>query len=441
MSYNIFEEIKIFTAAQFKESVSEAVGNTSMYLTYGYSRPWSNEASPDIAGTCQCSMLDIWNSMIGGKRITGNDIEHVIQRFDWVANTSYVAYDSANQNIRGDNVNFYVLTSDNRVYKCLGNNNSQVSLIEPTATNPNTVTQTADGYLWKYLYSLNSEDKFRFKTTNYIPVRTLSEDNGSDQWDVQRGVTDGAIYRIAIENAGNYTNTDNITITISGDGTGANAYCNVNTSSNTIHTVFIDDYGSGYTNATISISGGGGTGGGELRPIYSPFRGHGSDPLYELGGHRLMINMRLIGSEGGRLPVVNDYRRINLLVDPYVYGTTTVYSNSIFSQLTTITLTGIGGAYEEDEIVYQGPSLADSSFQGQVVEWDSANSKVKLNRTTGTPTADILIGETTGTTGFVTSIENHDLVKNIGKLLYNEHFIKIDRDENQTENFNIIMEF
>jgi hypothetical protein len=441
MSYSTYKDINIFTAAQFKESVSEAVGNTKIYLTYGYSSEWSNEAAPDTATACDCSKIDVWNRMIGGKRVTGNDVEHVIQRFDWTSNTNYIAYDHQNETLREENVKFFVLTSDNHVYKCLGNNNNSISLVEPTATNPNTVTQTADGYLWKYLYSLNSEDIFRFKTSDYIPVRTLTEDNGSDQWDVQQGVTDGAIYYISIDDAGNYTNTDNITITISGDGSGANAYANVNTTSNTLHTITIDDFGTGYTNASVTISGGGGTGGGSLRPIISPTGGHGSNPLYELGGNRVMINMRLNGSEGEKFPTVNDFRRVALVANPLKYSTPNVFSNSVFTQLTTLTLTGVSGTFTEDETVYQGTSLATATFHGNVVEWDSANSKVKLNKTVGSPSSDTIVGETTGVTGFVTSITLPELEKNTGIMFYNEHFTKIERDPNQTENFQIVMKF
>lgn len=431
------KSLNIFVAEQVKESVSEAA-NAKIYITFGRQGEWANDAAPLQANTSVNAQREVWDAMIAGKRLTENDIAHVLPRSDWVANTSYASYDDRATNLYDQN--FYIITSSYRVYKCLSNANNSISTVEPTSTNPLTVTQTADSYIWKFMYELNSEDKYRFLNDDYFPVRYLRTDNGSTQWDVQAGASEGSVYNIVIEDAGNYTNS-NVTLTITGDGTSLNAFATVNTTSNTIGSVTIDDYGSGYTYADVAISGGGGTGGGSLRAIISPPHGHGANPLEELGGSSLMINARLRGSEDGLLPVTNELRQITLLRNPLKYATSNVYSNSIFSMTEDLTLNGVSSEYEEDEIVYQGTNLASSTYQGKVVKWDTGNSSITLNNTKGTPTSDVLTGDTTGSTSFVSSVGTVDLVKYSGSLLYIDNIPEINRNEFQTENFRIVLKF
>jgi len=442
MTQKVFIDMNVFVSQQFKESVSEASANSKIYLAYGKAEAWANDAAPTTPQSCLCTLRDAWNTMIGGKNITGNDLEHVVPRYNWTSGVEYAQFYDRDGDIRESNSQFYVLNSSYGIYKCLSNNYGSVSTTEPTSTNPNTVSQTADGYIWKYMYTLNSEDKYRFLTDDWMPVRTLTEDNGSDQWAVQAsaGSGDGSIYAILIESGGSYANSDNIVISISGTGEGANAYANV--VGGVIDKVIIDDFGSGYeATPTITVTGGGGAGGANLRAIIPPPGGHGSDPLYELGGRNILLNARVTGSEEDKIPIVNEIRQLSFILDPLRTSDGTVMANTAYKQTTDITLTGVGSAYVEDEYVYQGGTFTTATFSGRVVEWDSANSKVKLNRVVGIPTADVLIGQNTGTTGFIVSTSDPELEKYSGRMLYIENFEPITRDENQTENFQIVLQF
>ena len=119
-----FIKFRVNSAEQFKESVSEPTPNTNMYLTYGKVDAWANDANADIANTSVSTEYQIWSNMIGGKKIIGYDISHVVRRFNWSAGTSYASYDHRNANLYDGNTNFYVVTSDYNVYKCIGNNNN-----------------------------------------------------------------------------------------------------------------------------------------------------------------------------------------------------------------------------------------------------------------------------------------------------------------------------
>lgn len=66
---------------------------------------------------------------------------------------------------------FYVLTNDQNVYKCLDNNNGAQSTIKPYSTTHETI-QTADGYVWKYMYTIPNSLVSKFRSLDDIPVTT-----------------------------------------------------------------------------------------------------------------------------------------------------------------------------------------------------------------------------------------------------------------------------
>ena len=180
----------------------------------------------------------------------------------------------------------------------------------------------------------------------------------------------------------------------SGDGLYANAYALLNTTSNTVQSIVIDNLGYGYTYASVELESSLGSG-ATAEPSISPPGGHGSDPVAELGGSYLVFNIRLKDTESDILTTQNDYRQIALIEDPLLYGTTTKCQTPVVSQLTVLSLNGISVEYSNDEWVYQGSSLATSTFRGYVTEWDSTNNIIKLSQTQGTATKDLLIGANT----------------------------------------------
>lgn len=434
----------IFNAEQFKEAVSETVANTKIFFVFGKGVPWSNDAAPIQANTSIAVFNDVWNNMVGGKLITGNDIYHVIPRYDWTANTKYAAYDHSlpTLNLINANTRFYVITDEWNVYKCIANNSGANSTTKPTSTLTSSTFQTADGYIWKFMYNINSAERLRFTNSDYIPIKRLTQDDGSLQWDVQEDAVSGGIHSILITNTGsNYNNANSITITITGDGSGANAYAQINSSTNLISSIIITVPGQDYTFANVAITDTGDGSGANARAIISPPGGHGSDPLSELGGFNLMFNPRLRNSEGGILSLDNEFRQIALIQDPYLYNTTNVASNTVFSQLSVATLTGASVEYEEDEFVYQGGSLANSTFSGVVYGWDSGNNKLYLTNVRGTATTDLLIGANSTAARFISSVSNPTLKKYSGKLLYIDNIVPIQRASDQTEDFKLVLRF
>lgn len=440
--------LQIFNAKQFKESVSEP-SSSNVYITIGRSTPWTNESSPPQGNTSVASYYEVWKNMIGGKRVVGNDIRHVIPRHNWTSNTIYNAYDHMTDSLdlKDANNKFYVVTDEFNVYKCLGNNwaggaNVTYSTSKPTSTNPYGNFQTEDKYIWKYLYTLNSEEQVRFTTTDFIPVKTLTTDDNTLQWQVQDTAIPGAIHYIGVTNMGSGYTSNQITVRITGDGQYANAYAVRNTVTDKITSIVVDNKGAGYTWANVSLITSRGNG-ASFKAYIAPQGGHGSDPLTELGGAYLMINTTLNDSEDGVIDIDNDYRQVCLIEDPYVFGTTNTSANLAFSQLTTLTMSesSITTNYIKDEVVFQGTTLANATYKGVVVSWDLANVELKLSNVEGIPSAQLLIGATSTTSRYLSSIKEPDLEKYSGKILYINNITPIERSADQSEDFKIVLSF
>ena len=431
--------MEVFAAKQWRLSISNNPAS-NLYLTIGRTLPWTNESSPPQGNTSVNAFYDVWNNMIGAKRVTGNDVRHCIPRFNWAANTVYCAYDDMmdSRDLKNANNQFYVVTSDYNVYKCLANNYGTNSTSMPTSINTTTDFQTQDGYIWKYMYTIADNEQLRFMTPSYIPVKTLSMNDGSLQWPVQNNAISGAIHNIVLSNTGSYTAND-IYISITGDGQDANAFAIRNVTSNTIQSIVIDNRGINYSYAIVTVNSP--TGSGAIaRAIISPPGGHGSDPVTELGGSYLITNIRFKGSKNGKLPVTNDYHQIALLENPVDYNTGMPTTNSVISQTTQITLNGSSVDYQLDETVYQG-NQSNPNFTGKVVAWDSANNRLYLSNVTGVPTSQLVTGATSTASRFLSSITQPDMSEYTGNLLYIDNITPIQRAPDQMDDFSIVISF
>lgn len=419
--------------------------NNSYYLCLGRVGSWANsDATVEYPVNTKKYETEVRRGMFAGKRITSNDVVMVVRRIDWTSNTVYNQYTS---NVAADisNQNFYVLTPEFNVYKCISNGSSGLaSTIMPTYVSYDRINTESDGYSWKYLYTLTRADRIRFLTSAWMPVRYFLYDNGSTQYKVQNEAIDGAIDSVIRLSAGSgYTNASNLTISVTGDGSGFSATANINTT-NSIHTITILNSGMDYTFANLTISDAGGEPGtgASFDVVIGPVGGHGANPIKELESSNLMINMRVRGNENNTIPIQNNYRQIMLLRNPTDSNTGNVFTNTAFNQSLVLTVTSGAGDFSLDEYVYQGPSLSSAYFSGRVVYWDSSNNKIGLVETYGDISAISVTGASSGTQrSAVVVIEEPDLTYYSGDLLYIENLQAINRTAQQTDDFKIVLNF
>ena len=149
------------------------------YVFVARPNPWTN-ANGDIDETASQAVnnsvtqieLDTFNDLLYGKLIGSTDVSSAIRRVDWVSGTVYDEYDASDSDLYDKN--FYVVTTGAgdpyNVYKCLYNNNGAASTIKPTMQSINGTFTTGDGYVWKFMYTVDASANAKFTTSNYIPV-------------------------------------------------------------------------------------------------------------------------------------------------------------------------------------------------------------------------------------------------------------------------------
>ena len=484
MAAIITNKFRINNAEQFVESFSESSA-TIYYLFIGRPHAWATDVDPQgvsvVEGTDSApptpydtmgAEFYAWDDMIGMKKIASTDVSYVIPRRDWTTGTTYDYYShdiatGAAANSGATNLfdaTFHVVNSNNDVYKCIWNDANTASTTEPTSTS-NSIATLADGYKWKYMYSLTAAEAINFKSTDFIHVSTDST--------VSAAAVDGALDTVVVVAGGSsYTLSSGSTITgipIRGDGSGGVCSCTI--ASGAISAVTVTTAGTGYTYAYIRsadvVSGTNAAGGGSgcnLKVIIPPKNGHGYDAVKELGGYFVMLNKSLVGLEGtSDITVSNDFRRIGVVRDPTNFGTSTVSSATTLRNVKVAHGSSSSGTFTADEEINQ----ASTGAVGKVVEWDATNKLLHYVQTrfpdvgtdsNGNATAfsgtNTITGQSSSATlspssststvnsvALTSGYANSEIQPDSGDIIYIEQRSPIARAADQTENIKLIIEF
>jgi len=170
---------------------------------------FSEQDPPEVEDSYQNLYYDIWRNMISLKKVQVSDATHVCYRYNWAYNHYYDKYDDTDYALY--NKEFFVFTDDSNVYKCIDNNRGANSYYKPTGTDPSSIIITADKYRWKYMYTVTAGEIIKFRSTDFIPVKTLKSNDGSSQWSVQTNAANGAIHHVnMLANGTNYIATSNL---------------------------------------------------------------------------------------------------------------------------------------------------------------------------------------------------------------------------------------
>ena len=392
----ITTDLRVFAAEQFISSFSAP--DTNVYVFIGASTPWDNDSVPPAPVDCVSIQSDSYRSMMSLKRVNPSDVVLAIPRYSW--STGVYSQYTQLADIRSPLVGtppFYTVTSDLNVYICLYNNGGAPSTVAPNTVSNSTSAYpftTADGYTWKYMYTVSSADAVKFVSNLWIPVQTLTaNDSGAhgNQWNVQQGAVGGAIDRIDIVANGTQYSVAPL-VAVVGDGVGAAAYATV--VGGNVTGIAVTASGSGYTYANVVFTGGGiGANGASAQAIIAPFAGHGADAVAELGGRFALVNPSLIFDENGTFTVANDYRRIGLLLNPVLWGASSnLATASDYTQAISLTFSSITG----------GPFVADDTVTGLTsgatgVVMDYAGNVLRLTQITGAFQAGELVQNSTVT--------------------------------------------
>jgi len=453
-----------------KESIQLLVDNfdssaNNYYIGIGRSEDWNaTDAAPTAVNT-DYEERHFRNSLQSVMKVA--DISFVVPRLNWTSNTIYSAYDD--KQVGYPQQTYYVINSNNQVFICIqqSKNNAgtaQVSVNEPvTIDNGGETFETADGYAWKFLYTISALDASKYMAANFLPVKLQGALSGGEQaTDVEQFAIQGAAvagqivgYEVVSGGAG-YSGT--VTLTVNGDGSGAHAIptfvsgvmtlVEPDDSAGSISGVLKPKFplGSGYTNATVSISGGTPTTEAVIRPIFGPKNGLGKDPRDDLRSSAIMFAVKPSGAEGsGDFIVGNDFRQVGLIKNPLQSVGGSAFTATTGIALRKITFTGTPAANDAFTVDKTISSSGSGGFKGIVDKVEGDTLFYHQTDETGYGTFadgdEISEDDGTGTATVATSgLTAGELSSNTGDVLYIDNRAAVTRTADQTEDIKIVIQ-
>jgi len=481
---------------------------------------YADENTPPVPLDNQTEKFDIYDDIIAAKRITDSFARSVIRRYNWdlVANPYFdmwkpdysatpggggqIGKPTATNASSIADAKYYVINSNYEVFKCLYNGQFNSTAYANAQYEPKTTPAAgqgtysagifnepgANGYVWKYMYTMPTDDVLRFLSTDFMPI--VSKTN-TTRVAVEAAAVAGAIDVVLAESAGANLPNGTHYAPIIGDGTGGKV--SIVVASGAITSVTVTAAGSGYTYASVPLVTGTGSGAtalglfsntglttsvtvgatatGALEVVLPPQGGHGSNFEEELNGKRVMLNIRLTFAEGsGDFPVDNDFRRIGLIKDPYNYGTTTFATLDTLNGLYSVKINAATANYFPDERISQ--TVTGGTAYGTVVSWqlDSGSTTAGVLKYIQTPSehadngvvrafesnaSNAIAGATSLASGtvttalngnaqnvtFVSGLATPEIANNSGELIYIENRRLITRAPDQIEDIKLVIEF
>tara|TARA_A100001234_G_scaffold127170_1_gene111619 strand:+ start:618 stop:2324 length:1707 start_codon:yes stop_codon:yes gene_type:complete len=492
--------LAVTNATSAPASGSTMTGGTSSATAKASTYRYATEDAPPAPIDNQIEKAAVYDDIIAAKRITSTFARLVAPRYNWSLSTNpkfdmyrpnysptpggggAIGVQTALGSSALSGSKYYVMNSNYEVFKCLYNgqtpaNPTGINATYEPKTSPTAgqgtyanglFTESATGYIWKYMYTLSTADVIAFLSSDFLPMGTYAGP----------AAVDGAVHIAVIKDGGaNMPTSGTVYVPVDGDGTGA--IVKITTSAGgAISSAEMYAAGTGYTYGNVRLVNGNiytdtgltnaatiaANATGAIEVIMSPEGGHGADLAAEFFAKRVMTNIRLTYAEGsGDFPVDNDFRRIGIIQDPYNYGTTTVASASTLRGTAALKLTG-SGDYTIDEEISQ--TVSGGTAKGRVVSWDSTNGILKyfqspdLHTHNGKVLAfDHATNNVTGATSstarpidgnqdtaladisFTDGKANPEIAPNSGDIVYIENRRQITRAADQIEDIKLVIEF
>ena len=461
---------------------------------------YATEDAPPAPLDNQVEKARVYDDIIAAKRIISDQARHVAPRYNWSLTTNpkfdmyrpdysvtpagggALGVQTALGSSSLSGSKYYVMNSNYEVFKCIYNGTTPAN---PTGTNaqfepkktPSAGEGTyaggiysegvANGYVWKYMYTLSTGEVIAFLSSDFMPIGT---------YDGPAAVA-GAVH-VALDGGNSAALPAGATfyVPIDGDGTGGIVKIEA-TAGGAISTIEIEAAGSGYTYANVRVVDGNTFTASDLQtavgswpaaatahvvPVLSPEGGHGADLPAEFFAKRVMMNVRLTYAEGqGDFPVDQDFRRIGILQDPVDFGTTTKSTATTLRGTYAIKITNPSADYVPDEVITQ----TGTNAKGTVVSYDSTNKIVKYFQSPELHTHNGAIvpfsgtGNVTGATStavgpiddsqdtaladiaFTDGIATPEIKPDSGDIVYIENRRLITRAPDQIEDIKLVIEF
>ena len=426
------------------------------YIGISRSNPWDNTDTVPTVGNTEREERNFRASLQSILRTT--DVSFVAKRYNWSSGSIYSAYNDNQTAIQNSaTYPYYVVTANQRVYLCVqqgkaDNGTVSTSTVDPDTTGATTAAKaTSDGYIWKYLFTIGGTNASKFLSANYLPVSKVDSAAGLSvieqaQKNVQDGATAGSIigYRVVSSGAGYSADP---TVTINGDGANAKAIAK-RTATNQISKIEIDDsangipFGSGYSYASVTLSGGSPSTAAVIEPIIS-VNGLGSDPIDDLGADAIMFNAKAVGTQNGNFMVGQDFRQIGLIKNPKKSNDSD-FTGTDARAMRVLTLTSISSGF--DSAAVKDAIITGNTTSAKALGDELIASKLHYHFDDSTGFKQFQTGETvfldsgTGITAVISTDSEGAIKPFSGKILYLENRSAVVRDTAQTEDVKLIVQ-
>lgn len=439
----------------FKKFVGDLIktdfdsADTLYFIGIGRSQVWNDSDVASSPTNRIATERDFRQNLQGVRQI--NDISFVVPRVNWSSGSIYNAYDD---NVTGyPTPNYYVINQSNDVYICIQQGRTVAGVASPSTVEPSgtlaTIVKTADGYIWRYLYTIGAYSASRFLASNYMPVQFIDSADSNNpiservQLDIQNAAIPGQILGIAITSGGTgYTSAP--TITISGDGESATATAII--SGGAVVDIKMDSNGSGrikgsgYNQASVSFSSGNAT----ARAILAPRGGLGANPVVDLKSTYIMLNGRPSGTENGEFLINQDFRQVGVIRNIKTVNDSD-FTGAAGSTLSKLLFNAGATAFTTDNIIVGGTSGAKA-----YIDFADSAAGVIVHQSETTGFRNFIIGEAltaTNLAGSVTigsavlsSIDSANVDKYSGDLLYIDNRAAITRSTGETQDIKVVIQ-
>lgn len=489
MAAILTDKFRVLLAERFKERITLDENDSTksgLWLFFARPREWRDYQDnvinvPEDPVDNQEVSFEIYDYIIGLKKVPPSEVRQVIRNNKWTSGRIYdyyrhdygsvvdntqnsgntIIYQLGNSNeAKLYETDYYVVTSEYKVYKCLDNANNSASTVEPSSTSQSPFL-LGDGYTWKYMFTVNASDFEKFKSDEYIPVPETSEVTNRINSSSNYG---GAIYKVDVKASGSGYSTGDV-FNIIGDGTNAQVRVTTVSQNGGITGVKVINPGSGYTYGQIDTSlivnsqgneqaGTGST--AALTAIISPKEGIAVDFAKELGANRIVLHARL---EPDDFVFKNDFTVVGLILNPAFTGSPT--NTAIGTHVLTL---DAALANVNDPTLLEDEQLRVTSgtapfATGTVVHYEDDGTTRKIyfqqenllnygldDRGVRTPferNDDIAVGSITSGSiqDAANAVSAPQLLRGSGDIIYIDNRNKISRAQDQTEDFKIILEF
>ena len=437
-----------------QKDIDSAANN--YYVSVGRPIDWNGTDTAPTPTNAIRTIRDAQNNMTAIKNVEAHSF--VIPRYTWSLGAIYQAY---NDNSVGHPTNsFYVITDENNIYVCLeagqtALGQSVTSTVKPTGT-LTTAFETADGYVWKFLYSVGALRASQFLSANFMPVTVFGPFDSDDAADhveqvgIQNAATGGEVVGYQVTSGGSgYTTVP--TVEVIGNGVAANATATISGGAVTKINVKDSDgnkaHGRNFTQAYVKITGGNGSG-AVARPIIGPAAGFGADPRDDLKATAMMFTAKPAGDEGSNWVIGNDFRQVTLVKNIEIPDSDALYTGVTGNAMRRMKFSNISSGFSADKTIRGATSLANAyvvkSDSDEVWYIQDSDTKFEpfvegevISETDGSGAGTL---DASGVDGDSFAYINGDVDISTGEVMYIDNRAAIQRSADQTEDIKIIIQ-